>query len=76
MALKITIDLKRGVDPDKLMQRLFKMTTLEDTFSCNFNVLLAGMPKVMGIKELLEEWVAFRIECTPQNTFRFKEKAG
>lgn len=66
--LKITIDLKRGVDPDKLMQRLFKMTTLEDTFSCNFNVLVAGMPKVMGIRELLEEWVAFRVECVRRRT--------
>ena len=73
--LKITIDLKRGVDPDKLMQRLFKMTTLEDTFSCNFNVLVAGMPKVMGIKELLEEWVAFRIECVRRRThFDLKKK--
>lgn len=73
--LKITIDLKRGVDPDKLMQRLFKMTTLEDTFSCNFNVLVAGMPKVMGIKELLEEWGAFRIECVRRRThFDLKKK--
>ena len=61
--LKITIDLKRGVDPDKLMQRLFKMTPLEDTFSCNFNVLIAGVPKVLGVRELLTEWTAFRIEC-------------
>ena len=73
--LKITIDLKRGVDPDKLMQRLFKMTTLEDTFSCNFNVLVAGMPKVMGIRELLEEWVAFRVECVRRRThFDLKKK--
>ena len=73
--LKITIDLKRGVDPDKLMQRLFKMTTLEDTFSCNFNVLVAGMPKVMGIRELLDEWTAFRIECVRRRThFDLKKK--
>lgn len=73
--LKITIDLKRGADPDKLMQRLFKMTTLEDTFSCNFNVLVAGMPKVMGIRELLDEWTAFRIECVRRRThFDLKKK--
>ncbi|MDF2685633.1 MAG: hypothetical protein K0S55_814, partial [Clostridia bacterium] len=61
--MKITIDLKRGVDPDKLMQRLYKSTTLEDTFSCNFNVLVGGVPRVMGVKELLNEWTAFRVEC-------------
>ena len=66
--LKITIDLKRGVDPDKLMQRLFKMTTLEDSFSCNFNVLIAGIPRVLGVRELLEEWIAFRIECVRRRT--------
>ncbi|MBQ2668498.1 MAG: topoisomerase IV [Clostridia bacterium] len=66
--LKITIDLKRGVDPERLMQRLFKMTTLEDSFSCNFNVLIAGVPKVMGVRELLEEWIAFRIECVRRRT--------
>lgn len=60
--LKITIDLKRAANPDKLMQRLFKMTTLEDTFSCNFNVLVGGMPQVMGVRALLEEWTAFRLE--------------
>ena len=67
--LKITIDLKRGVDPDKLMQRLFKLTTLEDSFSCNFNVLVGGVPRVMGVAELLEEWTAFRIECVRRRTF-------
>lgn len=67
--LKITIDLKRGVDPDKLMQRLFKMTTLEDSFSCNFNVLIAGIPRVLGVRELLEEWTAFRIECVRRRTY-------
>lgn len=67
--LKITIDLKRGVDPDKLMQRLFKMTPLEDTFSCNFNVLIAGTPKVLGVGELLDEWTAFRVECVRRRTY-------
>ena len=61
--LKITIDLKRGVDPDKLMARLFKMTTLEDSFTCNFNVLIKGSPRVMGIREILREWIAFRTDC-------------
>ncbi len=61
--LKLTIDLKRGTDPDKLMQKLFKTTTLQDTLSCNFNVLIAGMPRVMGVRELLEEWCAWRTEC-------------
>ena len=67
--LKITIDLKRGVDPDKLMQKLYKLTTLEDSFSCNFNVLIAGVPKVMGVKEIIEEWTAFRIECVRRRTY-------
>jgi len=67
--LKVTIDLKRGVDPDKLMQRLFKQTPLEDSFSCNFNVLIAGVPRVMGVGELLNEWTAFRIECVRRRTF-------
>ena len=66
--LKITIDLKRGADPDKLMQRLFRMTTLEDRFSCNFNVLIAGIPRVLGVRELFEEWTAFRIECVRRRT--------
>ncbi len=67
--LKITIDLKRGVEPDKLMQRLFKLTTLEDSFSCNFNVLVGGVPRVMGVAELLEEWTSFRIECIRRRTY-------
>lgn len=67
--LKVTIDLKRGVDPDKLMQRLFKITPFEDSFSCNFNVLIAGVPHVMGVGELLNEWTAFRIECVRRRTF-------
>lgn len=66
--LKITIDLKRGVDPDKLMQKLFKLTTLEDSFGCNFNVLVGGVPRVLGVRELLEEWTAFRIECVRRRT--------
>ena len=61
--LKITIDLKKGTDPDKLMQKLYKATPLEDTFSCNFNVLIAGAPRVMGVGEILNEWIAFRTEC-------------
>lgn len=61
--LRITIDLKRGVDPDKLMQKLFKMTTLQDTFSCNFNILIDGTPRVMGVGEIVDEWLKFRMEC-------------
>lgn len=67
--LKITIDLKRGVDPDKLMLKLYKQTPMEDTFSCNFNVLIAGMPQVLGVKQLLTEWIAFRTECVRRRTF-------
>ncbi|MBP1737153.1 MAG: topoisomerase [Oscillospiraceae bacterium] len=61
--LKLTIDLKRGVDPDKLMVRLFRLTPLQDSFSCNFNILVGGMPRVMGVGELLTEWVSWRMEC-------------
>ncbi|MBQ7953485.1 MAG: topoisomerase IV, partial [Clostridia bacterium] len=61
--LKITIDLKRGTDPEKLMQKLFKMTTLMDSFGCNFNILIGSTPKVMGIREILSEWSKFRIDC-------------
>ena len=67
--LKITIDLKRGTDPDKLMQKLFKLTTLEDSFACNFNVLIGGVPRVLGVRELLEEWTAFRVECVRRRTY-------
>ncbi len=67
--LRITIDLKRGTDPDKLMAKLFKLTPLEDSFSCNFNVLIAGTPKVLGVRELLEEWIAFRTECVRRRTY-------
>lgn len=67
--LKLTIDLKRGVEPDRLMQKLFKMTTLEDSFSCNFNVLISGNPRVMGAGELLTEWIAFRRECVRRGVY-------
>lgn len=66
--LKLTLDLKRGQDPDKVMQRLFRMTPLEDNFSCNFNVLIKGMPRVMGVREILHEWSKFRIECVRRRT--------
>ncbi len=67
--LKITIDLKRSTDPEKLMAKLYKMTPLEDSFSCNFNILIAGTPKVMGVREILNEWSAFRIECVRRRTY-------
>ncbi len=67
--LKITIDLKRGVNPDKLMSKLYKMTPLEDSFACNFNVLIAGTPRVLGVREMLNEWSAFRIECVRRRTY-------
>ena len=67
--LKLTIDLKRGMDPDKLMQKLMRMTTLQDTFPCNFNILIAGMPRVMGVGEILEEWTAWRIDCVKRRLF-------
>ena len=67
--LKLTIDLKRGVDPEKLMQRLYKATPLQDSFPCNFNILIAGMPRVMGVSEILEEWTAWRIECVRRRIF-------
>ena len=67
--LKLTIDLKRGVDPEKLMQKLFRMTTLQDSFPCNFNILVAGMPRVMGVGEILEEWTAWRMDCVKRRIF-------
>ena len=67
--LKLAIDLKRGADPDKLMQKLFKSTTLQDTASCNFNVLIGGMPRVMGVRELLEEWCAWRTESVKRRVY-------
>jgi DNA gyrase subunit A len=66
--LKITIDLKRGTDPDRLMAKLFRMTPLEDSFSCNFNILVHGIPRVMGVREILDEWTKFRIECVRRKT--------
>lgn len=73
--LKITIDLKRGTDADKLMKRLYKMTPLEDSFGCNFNVLIAGTPRVLGVRELLLEWIAFRTECVNRRVFFDLSKA-
>ncbi|MDR1928176.1 MAG: topoisomerase IV [Oscillospiraceae bacterium] len=72
--LKVTIDLKRGVDPDQLMRRLFRLTTLEDSFSCNFNVLINGTPRVLGVRELLLEWITFRVGCIRRRvTFDFNK---
>lgn len=73
--LKLAIDIKRGVDPDKLMQKLFRMTPLMDAYSCNFNVLIAGTPMVLGVYQIIEEWVAFRTECVQRRTyFELKKK--
>ena len=63
------IDLKRGAEPEKVMQKLFRLTPLQDTVSCNFNILIAGMPKVMGVREILEEWIAFRTECIRRRVY-------
>ena len=73
--LKIAIDLKRGADPEKLMKKILKMTTLEDSFSCNFNILIAGSPRVMGVKEIISEWVAFREECVKRRIYFSLSKA-
>lgn len=73
--LKITIDLKRGTDPERLMAKLFSMTPLEDSFSCNFNVLIAGIPKVMSVREILNEWSAFRMECVRRRVYFDLNKA-
>ena len=67
--LKLTIDLKRGQDADKVMQKLFRMTPLEDSFPCNFNILISGTPRVMGVREILGEWAAFRTECVRRRTY-------
>ncbi len=67
--LKLTIDLKRGVDPEKLMQKLFRLTPLQDSFPCNFNILIAGMPRVMGVGEILDEWTAWRTDCVKRRIF-------
>ena len=73
--LKITIDLKRGTDPDKLMNKLFASTPLEDSFGCNFNVLIGGVPQVMSVRGLLEEWIAFRMSCVERRTYFDLSKA-
>lgn len=74
--LRITLDLKRGIDPDKLMTKLYKLTPLEDTFSCNFNILVKGHPRVMGVGEILKEWIEFRLECVHRRTqFTLDKKA-
>ena len=76
--LRLAIDLKRGADPEKLMQKLFKLTPLQDSFPCNFNILVAGNPRVMGVGEILEEWTAWRLECVRRRIYfdlsRKKEK--
>ena len=73
--LKLTIDLKRGADPEKLMQKLFRSTPLMDSFSCNFNILIAGMPRVLGVGEILEEWTAWRSQCVRRRVyFQLKKK--
>lgn len=74
--LRITLDLKRGIDPDKLMTKLYKLTPFEDTFSCNFNILVKGYPRVMGVGEILKEWIEFRLECVRRRTqFTLDKKA-
>ena len=74
--LRIAIDIKRGVDPEALMAKLFQTTTLQDTFSCNFNVLVNGYPRVMGVRQILSEWVAWRVECTRRRvTFELNKKS-
>ena len=73
--LQITIDLKRGTDPEKLMKKLFKLTPLQDSFSCNFNILIASSPMVLGVKDIISEWVAFRSECVRRRVYFKLEKA-
>ena len=72
--LRLAIDLKRGVDPEKLMQKLFKLTTLQDAFPCNFNILVAGNPRVMGVREILDEWTAWRMESVHRRVYHELEK--
>ena len=72
--LKLTIDLKRGVDPDKLMQKLLRTTPLLDSFGCNFNILIAGMPQVLGIRQIIEEWTAWRTGCVRRRVYYQKQK--
>ena len=66
--LKIGIDVKKGVDPDKLMQKLYKLTPLQDSYSCNFYILVGGYPKIMGVYDILNEWISFRMECVRRRT--------
>ena len=74
--LKLTVDLKRGADPEKLMAKLFRLTPLQDSFACNFNILIAGMPRVMGVGEILEEWTAWRTECVRRRIhFQIRKKS-
>ena len=72
--LKLTIDLKRGADPEKLMQKLFRTTALQDSFACNFNILIEGMPRVMGVREILQEWTAWRTGCVKRRIYFQKQK--
>ena len=72
--LKLTIDLKRGADPEKLMQKLFRTTSLQDSFACNFNILIEGMPRVMGVREILQEWTAWRTQCVRRRIYFQKQK--
>ena len=72
--LKLTIDLKRGADPEKLMAKLFRTTALQDSFACNFNILIEGMPKVMGVREILQEWTAWRTQCVRRRIYFQKQK--
>ena len=72
--LKLTIDLKRGADPEKLMQKLMRTTSLQDSFACNFNILIEGMPRVMGVREILQEWTAWRTQCVRRRIYFQKQK--
>ena len=67
--LRLAIDLKRGVDPEKLMQKLFRTTSLQDSFPCNFNILVAGNPRVMGVREIIDEWTAWRMDCIRRRVY-------
>ena len=67
--LKLAVDIKRGVEPERLMQKLFRLTPLQDSFACNFNILIAGMPRVMGVGEILEEWTAWRTDCVKRRLY-------
>ena len=67
--LKLAIDLKRGADPEQVMQKLFRLTPLCDSFACNFNILIAGMPRVLGVGGILEEWTAWRTDCVKRRVY-------